>query len=436
MLKQESFMSGRRQLVGLLCGLWLGCGWLFSLGASAAEKVVIMTSYPQEMISQFEAAFEKQFPQYRLEVLWKQSNDALPYLSRHQGEVDVYWTPSRQNFVQLKQQGLLQPLDPAWIRSPASLHGTLLNDPQAYFAATEIAGLGMVIAPAAFTQAKLAAPKDWQDLTQATLQGQIAFPLPAKIGFAGALIDAMLKEKSWPEGWAMLTKITLNARFIENGSTFITDEVAAGRAMVGISMDFFAASAIAKGAPLQYIYPPVVAYSPAHVAILKHAPHQAAARDFAQFTLSPAGQQLLFTPDIRKLPVAPAAYAQRPQGYFNPYAATVGKAEQVRDVVEQNLLNAYFEATLAKHQSLLQSLFVNLAFARHLQRDAAKINDIEQQLLQPLLAEQQLFTAENKQRFQADQASEKEALIKQWAELAKTRYLSVANTLQALLVAP
>ncbi|HSI44667.1 MAG TPA: extracellular solute-binding protein [Methylophilus sp.] len=409
---------------------------LEGLAAYAAEKVVIMTSYPQEMISQFEAAFEKQFPQYRLEVLWKQSNDALPYLTQHHGEVDVYWTPSRQNFVQLRQQGLLQTLDPSWIKSPASLHGTLLNDPQGYYAATEIAGLGMVIAPSALTKAKLPAPKDWQDLTRPTLQGQVAFPLPAKIGFADGLIDAMLREKSWSDGWAMLTKITLNARFIENGSTFITDEVAAGRAMVGITMDFFAASAIAKGAPLQYIYPPIVAYSPAHVAILKDAPQQAAARDFAQFTLSTAGQQLLFTPDIRKLPVDPAVYAQRPQGDFNPYAAAENKREKVRDVIEQNLLNAYFEATLARHQALLQSLFVNLTFARHLKRDTAKINDIEQQLLLPLLSEQQLFTAENYKRFQSDQTSGKEALIKQWSELAKTRYLSAANTLQTLLVQP
>ena len=429
-------MFGSRKFVSLFCGLLLGIAWISSLAANAAEKVVIMTSYPQEMISQFEAAFEKQFPQYRLEVLWKQSNDALPYLTQHHGEVDVYWTPSRQNFLELKKQGLLQTLDPAWIKSPASFHGTLLNDPQGYYAATEIAGLGMVISPTAFAKAKLPMPKDWQDLTQPALQGQIVFPLPSKIGFACGLIDAMLKEKSWSEGWVMLTNITLNARFIEHGAMFITDEVSASRAMVGITMDFFAASAIAKGAPLQYIYPPVVAYSPAHVAILKDAPHLEAARDFSQFTLSSAGQQLLFTPDIRKLPVDPAVYAQRPQDYFNPYAVAESKGEKVRDVIEQNLLNAYFEATLAKHQSLLQSLFVNLNFARHLKRDPVKINDIEQQLLQPLLSEQQLFTAEHYQRFQQDQSSEKEALIKQWSEQARIRYLSIANTLQTLLVTP
>lgn len=417
--------------------LLLGSGlFLVSLIATAADKVVVMTSYPQEMISQFEAAFENQFPQYRLEVLWKQSNDALAYLTQHPGEIDVYWAPSRQNFAQLATQDLLQKLDPVWIKSPASLHGSLLNDPHGYYAATEIAGLGMVIAPAAFSTSKRSLPNDWQDLTQTMLSGKVAFPLPTKIGFAGGLIDAMLREKSWDDGWAMLGRITLNARFIESGSTFITDEVSAGRAMVGITMDFFAASAIAKGAPLQYIYPPVVAYSPAHVAMLQHAPHQQAAQAFAQFTLSPSGQTLLLMPDIRKLPVDPAVYAQRPAGNFNPYAAPSKAGEKVRDVTEQNMLNAYFEATLVKHQALLQSLFVNLHFARHLNRDHAKIDALEQDLLQPVLTEKQLFSAENHSQFESDSAPVKEALIKQWSELAKTRYLSVANALQTLLVAP
>jgi ABC-type Fe3+ transport system substrate-binding protein len=427
-------MTSRHQLASAFKKLLLGGGLLLaSMIATAADKVVVMTSYPQEMISQFEAAFEQQFPQYRLEVLWKQSNDALSYLNQHQGEVDVYWTPSRQNFSQLAKQGLLQQLNPSWIHAPTSLHSTLLNDPQGLYAATEIAGLGMVIAPAAFEKAKLRPPQHWQDLANPALQGQIAFPLPSKVGFATGLIDAMLRGQSWADGWGMLTRITMNSRFIDSGSTFITDEVASGRAMVGLTMDFFAASAIAKGAPLQYRYPPIVAYSPAHVTILQQAPHQAAAEAFAQFTLSPAGQRLLFTPDIRKLPVDPAVYAQRPAGYFNPYAAATSKEDAVRDVIAQNILNTYFEASLVKHQALLQSLFVNITFARHLKRDVGRISDIEQQLLQPLLTEQALFSTENIAAFQASQTAEREALIKQWSDLAKTRYQAAANALQALL---
>lgn len=407
-----------------------------SLFLNATEKVVVMTSYPQEMISQFESVFEAQFPQYRLEVLWKQSNDALNYLTTHPGTVDVYWTPSRKNFTQLKKLNLLQALNPKWITSPTSINGTELYDPSGFFAATEIAGLGMVISPSAFENLKLASPKDWQDLTQPELKNKVAFPLPSKIGFAEGLIDAMLRGKTWNEGWALLTQVTLNARFIENGSTFITDEVIAGRTMVGITMDFFAASAIAKGSSLQYIYPQVVAYSPAHVAILKNAPHLEAAKAFAQFTLSPAGQELLFTPEISKLPVDPASYSHRPADYFNPYAASRINNEKVRDVTKQNILNTYFEATLVKQQALLQEISVKLNSARHLKRNAVMINEIEQQLIHPLISEQQLFSVENYICFKENKPSEKEALVKQWSETAKSHYQSTENALQTLLMTP
>lgn len=407
-----------------------------SLCTPASEKVVVMTSYPQEMISQFEAAFEQQAPDYRLEIIWKPAQDALHYLQQHAGEVDVYWAPARQNFGLLAQQGALKPLDPAWIQSPASLQGTQLNDAQGLYAATEIAGLGMVIDPAATRKARLSPPQDWQDLANPTLRGQVAFPLPGKVGFASGLIDAMLRGKSWTEGWAMLSQIVLNARFIDHGSTFITDEVVAGWAMVGITMDFFAASAIAKGAHLQYCYPPMVAYSPAHVAIFQQAPHPAAARAFAEFTLSPAGQQLLFAADIRKLPVVPAAYRHKPYGYFDPYAAQPPSHDQGRDVVQQALLNAMFEATLVQHQALLQSLHVNLAFAKHLKRDGATILTLEQQLLQPLLTEAQLFSTTHYAQFAAGPSPSRDALIQDWVAQAKTRYQSVATALQALLLTP
>jgi len=261
----------------------------------------------------------------------------------------------------------------------------------------------------------------------------VAFPLPTKIGFAGGLIDAILRDKSWSDGWSLLTRITLNARFIENGSTFITDEVAAGRAMVGITMDFFAASSIAKGAQLKYVYPPAVAYSPAHIAIFQNAPHLDAAKAFTKFTLSTEGQRLLFAPDIRKLPVEPTVYAYRPPGYFNPFAYPEHKALKLRDVTEQKMLNAYFEATLASHQALLKSLFLKLNRAKQLNRDSNQIKVLELALLQPALSEAQLFSKENYAQFEGNPPSANERLTKHWFELAKTRYLSLDAEVQSLI---
>lgn len=92
--------------------------WMISVGflllsqlAVAAEKVVVLTSYPQEVVTQFEAAFEQAYPQYRLEILWRQSRDAMSYLHQTHSPVDVYWTPAQRNFAVLAKEGALRKLD-------------------------------------------------------------------------------------------------------------------------------------------------------------------------------------------------------------------------------------------------------------------------------------------------------------------------------------
>ncbi|MCB5183750.1 hypothetical protein LG201_00840 [Methylobacillus gramineus] len=106
--------------------IWLMLLSQMSLADTA--KVVVMTSYPQEVVSQFEAAFEKQYPQYKLEVLWRQSRDAMAYFKSAHHPVDVYWTPAQRNFVQLEQMHAFQPLNIHLEGLPATLNGFPLRE--------------------------------------------------------------------------------------------------------------------------------------------------------------------------------------------------------------------------------------------------------------------------------------------------------------------
>ena len=125
-------------------------------------------------------------------------------------------------------------------------------------------------------------------------------------------------------------------------------------------MDFFAASAIAKGLEIEFSYPELVGYSPAHVALLQASGNPDGARAFAAFTLSDEGQKLLFHPDIRKLPVKPLVYRDKPQGYFDPFAA----AERVSYVYDgelgrkrQELVSALFDAVITRHHEALKRMW-------------------------------------------------------------------------------
>ena len=286
----------------------------------APEPIVVLTAYPDDVLSRFEAAFEKVHPEYRLQIVWRMPHDALPYLQKpNQSGVDVYWSASPRTYAALAKQGALQKLDIDRSGLPDHLGGTLLSDPDGYYVATEMAGYGFAVNPQVLARQKLAEPADWTDLTAPRLAGQIVLPSPARVGFAPPLVEIVLQAYGWNKGWALWSEIAGNSVLLDRGSTFVTDEVSSGRRAVGLTIDFFAASALANGAPLKFIYPPHNGVNPAHIAITASATHTAGAKAFVEFVLSAQGQKMLAHPDIRKLPVRPAVYAELPASQFNAF---------------------------------------------------------------------------------------------------------------------
>jgi phosphoglycerate transport regulatory protein PgtC len=290
--------------------------------ARAREPVVVLTAYPEEVTSRFEAAFEKAHPEYRVQWVWRMPHDALPYLQLPgQSGVDVYWSASPRTYAALRKAGALRPLDLARDGLPERIGGTRLADPDGYYVATEVAGYGFVWHPQRLMALGLPPPQDWTDLADPGWQGHLALPVPSRVGFAPVMVDIVLQAFGWERGWALWSAIAGHAALVGSGSTFITDEVASGRRALGLTIDFFAAAAIAGGAPLRLSYPRHGGLNPAHIALTADASHLAGARAFAQFVLSDAGQTLLAHPSIRKLPVRPAVYEHLPAEQFNPFVA-------------------------------------------------------------------------------------------------------------------
>ncbi|GAB6041269.1 hypothetical protein [Endothiovibrio diazotrophicus] len=44
-------------------------------GTPAAERLTVMTSYPEAVVSRFEEAFERRHPEIRLQILWRMPHD-------------------------------------------------------------------------------------------------------------------------------------------------------------------------------------------------------------------------------------------------------------------------------------------------------------------------------------------------------------------------
>jgi ABC-type Fe3+ transport system substrate-binding protein len=218
----------------------------------------------------------------------------------------------------------------------------------------------MAYHPAELQRLGLPVPTDWKSLTAPAFSGHVVMPIPSKVGDAPMLVDTLLQGYGWEQGWVVLEQVAANATLADAGATFISDDVGSGRIAVGMTMDFFAVSAIANGKPLRFTYPEKVGYSPAHVGIFHEASNLDGARAFASFVLSEQGQKLLFHPDIRKLPVRPAVYASKPKDYFDPFAAAQ-RASYDYDVstglMRQELVGALFDALITRHHAELKTMW-------------------------------------------------------------------------------
>jgi ABC-type Fe3+ transport system substrate-binding protein len=313
----------------------IGACLLPRAGHAATETLVVVTSFPEELTTRYEAEFEKRQPNVHVQFVWKQSRDALALLSQpEQGGADVYWAPSLGTFPILRDRGAFRRISVDRTVLPGRLGDQVLSDPAGMFEAYDVAGYGVVLDPAALARSGLPAPRSWRNLASPAYAGRIAMPIAGKVGFSPALYDIILQSEGWESGWALIGEIAGGAELLGSG-VGPTTWVKEGRAALGLTIDFFAFGAEANGASISFVYPEKTAFLPAHIAITAATRRYEAAKSFVDFALSTAGQTLMMEADSSRHPARPDAYAGKatqivdpfalPAGTFFPYDAEIGR---------------------------------------------------------------------------------------------------------------
>lgn len=328
-----------------------------SAPAGQKKPVVVMTSYHDDVVAPFKAAFEAAHPDLVVEVSWQQGREALDALGKpDHGGADVFWGPSLNVFPALRERGLLQPLDVDRAALPGKIGGQPISDPAGHFEAFEVAGYGFALNEALLRERGIAPPKSWADGADARFAGLVAMPTSAAAGFAPALYDIVLQAEGWARGWAVLSEMSANAKAFQGGVMASVD-VSEGTAAIGPTIDFYAFTAGNTGKPVGFVYPARTAFLPAQVAVLADAPHPQAAKAFAAFLLSRPAQERLPAPDIRRHPVRPDAYGKAPEGFGNPFAGA-------RD-------DFVYDGPLGRKRRALNAALFDVAIAERHERVAA-----------------------------------------------------------------
>lgn len=276
--------------------------------ARAAEKqdLVVVTSYPPSFFEPFRAAFERANAGIRVSIVQRNTASASRFvIEKADVPADVFWASATDAFELLKRNGSLRPIAARQTGAPAKVFGYPVNDPEGYYLGFALSGYGFVYNPSHLAQNRLPVPKDWRDLLSPVYSGQIGITTPSRSGTTHLIVEALLQTYGWEEGWAMLSQLGGNLSTVTARSFGVASGVAQRRFSIGITIDFLASTPDFAGAGNVFVQPPDTVFVPASIAILSRARNVPAAERFVDFVLSEAGQKLLLSPAIARIPVSP-----------------------------------------------------------------------------------------------------------------------------------
>ncbi len=349
-----------RTIVAAAAAALVSAGIAFS--AQALEgTLTVVTSYPPDTTNTFKAAFEKKYPGVKVEMLKKKTTAGIKYLQETSAnnKSDMFWASAPDAFEVLKGDDLLVKYKVKVTGIPAKVGAFPINDPDGYYKGFAASGYGIMWNTRYLKAKKLPLPGSWADLRKPIYHGHVGMSAPSRSGTTHLTVETVLQGKGWEAGWAEWKAIAGNFKTVTERSFGVPDGVNSGQFGAGIVIDFFGLSSKASGYPVDFVYPKVTTLVPANIAIVKNAPNRPAAEAFIEYLLSPAGQELLLDPKIRRLPVNPATYAKAPKGFPNPFVdKSIGAAVKFDLGLSKNrynVINSLFDVMITYRLNDLKS---------------------------------------------------------------------------------
>jgi ABC-type Fe3+ transport system substrate-binding protein len=285
-----------------------------------AAPITVITSFPKEITDTYKKAFEKKYPDIKVEVLNKNTVAAIAFIKENSPgqRPDIFWASAPDAFEVLARDKLLDKAPEVKnAAAPDKIGNYPMNDPEGMYYGQALSGYGIMWNTRYLKAHKLAAPKEWSDLAKGEYFGHIAVTAPSRSGTSHLTVETILQGEGWDKGWAQMIEIAGNCAAITERSFGVPDGVNSGQFGLGLVIDFFGLAGKYSGFPVEFAYPTVTAVVPANIGVVAGGRNSADARKFAAFALSNEGQELLLDPKISRLPIVPydKLQAKVPAGY-------------------------------------------------------------------------------------------------------------------------
>ena len=275
-------------------------------------------------------------------------------------DADIFWGGESALFEKLAEQKLLQKVElpkEVWDSIPASIGKPKpipLKDKDGFWVGTALEPYGLVYHPRRLARLGVAEPKEWEDLLNPKLKGEVAQCAPTRSSSSNATYEVILSMYGDEKGWDWLRKLAANTGHFTARSRDVPTVVAKGEFAAGFAVpSYMAFEEKLAGFDLKFVAPKNAFVTPEPMAILAGSRNSKAARAFIEFLLSERGQRVFMERGL--FPITPKYKVQGAPGSTAELA--VQFTGGVRSYFEQDVANVYDEGAAARRSELLKAKF-------------------------------------------------------------------------------
>ncbi|MDR7485384.1 MAG: extracellular solute-binding protein [Armatimonadota bacterium] len=282
-------------------------------------------------------------------------------------EADIFWGGEPALFDDLAERRLLAALDlpdtvlreiPASIGAPKPV---LLKDPKGFWVGCCLTPYGLVYHPRLLRRLGMEAIRDWDDLLDCRLKGQIAQATPDRSSSNHASYEVILQMLGWQKGWEWAQRLGANTGIFVARSRDVPTVVAKGEFAVGFAVPaYMAFEDVLDGHDLKYVHPTAAFVTPEPLAILAGARNPRAARAFIQYALSEEGQRVMMARG--QYGISPKYRMEGPKG--SP-VERMAEFAGIRSFFDRPVRNVYDDNVAQGRYSLVNDTFRKLIVERH-----------------------------------------------------------------------
>ncbi len=275
-------------------------------------------------------------------------------------QADIFWGGESALFDKLAEQKLLATLDlpkavidaiPPTIGKPKQI---LLKDPKGFWTGTVLEPYGIVYHPRLLQRLGVAAPKDWDDLLDPKLKGNVAQCAPTRSSSSHATYEVILQRDGDEKGWTWLKRLGANTGIFTARSRDVPSVVAKGEFAAGFAVpSYMAFEDRLAGFDIKFVAPKTAWITPEPIAILAGAKHPNAARAFIEFLLSERGQKVAMERGV--FPITPKFRVQGAPGSTAEMA--VEFTGGLRSYFDMDVTNIYDDDVAQKRYEAVNTTF-------------------------------------------------------------------------------